>query len=384
MPKTSKSIGKLAAKAAEKSKPLWLGPMDSSNLGGVTQSLISSFLCCRERFRLKMIEGLQPPERFSAPLHFGDLWHVAEENIENWEEPLKAKAQKFCLKFPLQQDEVHKYWQVIKCLFPIYIDYWSKHQTKEKVEPLMREQVFNVPYELPSGRIVYLKGKFDGVDLAGNGKDRGIYLFETKTKSDIDEAKISRQLKFDIQTCLYLCAMNEYDFAAILEPKGIKISLPNPIKGVRYNCIRRPLSGGKGNIRPHQATSKKPAETQIEYFNRLREVILEDVDSYFLRLKVEVFPSDIERFKKMCLNPILEQMCDWYEFVVGGDPFVESDNCSTRVPGDPPAPYGIHYVTPFNIYNPLIEVGQTDMDELVLNGSSVGLQKVDSLFPELQ
>lgn len=376
MPKLekTKSIGTLADKAKVKERgPLWLGPMDGSAMGGITQSALNMFYVCRERFRLKMIEGLQPPERFSAPLDFGTLWHICEENAD-YEKPLKETAQKMCLKFPLQQDEVHKWWQVVKTLFPIYKDYWAKHQTKEKVEPLMREEVFNVPYELPSGRVVYLKGKFDGVDLAGNGKDRGIYLFETKTKSEIDEGKITRQMKLDLQTMMYVIALQGgIDNETIL--LGHQGQCWTNIKGVRYNCIRRPLSGGKGSIRPHQATSKKPAETNVEFFERLKGVILEDVDTYFLRLKVEVFPSDIERFKKICFNPILEQLCDWYDYVSKGkDPFGT----------DRPGWNYMHYVTPFGLYNPILESGQTDLDEMVLNGSEVGLQKVDSLFPELQ
>lgn len=160
-----------------------------------------------------------------------------------------------------------------------------------------------------------------------------------------------------------------------MDSKFIENLQANPVKGVRYNCIRRPLSGGKGTIRPHQATKNKPAETNTEYFERLKGVILEDIDTYFLRLKVEVFPSDIERFKKLCLNPILEQMCDWYDYVARGkDPFGD----------DRPGLNAIHYVSPFGLYSPLLETGQTDMDEMILNQSSVGLQQVDSLFPELQ
>lgn len=212
MPKIIKgqTIGKLANKAgSQKPKgPLWLGPMDGSDFGGVTQGYINNFLTCRERFRLRVVEGLQPAERFNVPIDFGQMFHLCEEYTE-YEEPLKNYAQKLCVKFPLQQEEVHKWWQVCKLLYPIYKDYWAKHQTKEKIEPLMREQVFKVPYELPSGRTVYLRGKFDGVDLAGNGKDRGIYLFETKTKSDIDEARITRQMGFDLQVLFYIIALDE-------------------------------------------------------------------------------------------------------------------------------------------------------------------------------
>src|SRR5580658_5237243 len=59
--------------------PLWDGPESDTPNGGVTQSLLGSFLCCRERFRIKVVEGLQPADSFRRALEFGNLWHCAEE-----------------------------------------------------------------------------------------------------------------------------------------------------------------------------------------------------------------------------------------------------------------------------------------------------------------
>jgi hypothetical protein len=41
--------------------PLWKGPLTD----GVTQSMLGDFVACRERFRVKYIEGLQTGEGFN-------------------------------------------------------------------------------------------------------------------------------------------------------------------------------------------------------------------------------------------------------------------------------------------------------------------------------
>lgn len=356
-------------KLPEKRGPLWLGPMGSSDMGGITQSMIGDWLADRERFRLKNVEGLQPTGRFQPSLDFGNLWHVCEEHHSagtDWIEPLKEKAMEYTVKFRLQQDEVNKWYNVCKVLFPIYVGYWSKDKEQKEKTPLLQEYAFKVPYELPSGRVVYLRGKFDAVDLIGKGKSAGIWLQENKTKSEVDEEKIRRQLKFDLQTMLYLIALQGLS--------GCELGSAERILGVRYNVIRRPLAGGKGSIRPHAPTKANPnGETQVQFFERLKGVILEDVGSYFLRIKSEVYPSDIDRFKKMCLDPLLEQLCDWYDFVKEGDPFHQDLRCNS-----------VHYMSPFGLWNPLIEAGQTDLDAYLETGSEVGLHRVDKLFSELQ
>lgn len=393
-PETKVGKALKGVKIPEKRKgPLWLGPENGSDMGGVTQSMLNGFLCCRERFRLKVIEGLQPTQRFAPSMDFGTMWHACEETLSkqkgNWEEKLKEEATKFCLKFPLQQDEVNKWYNVCKVLFPIYVDFWAKDKEQREKTPLLQEYAFKVPYTLPSGRIVYLRGKFDAVDLIGKGKLAGIWLQENKTKSEIDEEKIRQQLKFDLQTMLYLVALQKYKSEVSYTGDAWDILARSmqhhQILGVRYNVIRRPLAGGKGSIRQHAPTKAKPGgETSAEFYERLRGVILEDVGGYFLRIKSEVFPSDIERFKRLCLNPLLEQLCDWYDFVTQGDPLRESDNRSTRVPGDPPESFGIHFMYPHGLYNPLIETGQTDLDNFLETGSEIGLHRVDKLFTELQ
>lgn len=357
--------------------PLWLGPEDGSDKGGITQSMISDWLVCRERFRLKVIEGLQPTQRFAPSMDFGTMWHACEEvhskGDADWGLHLKVQATKFCQQFPLQQDEINKWYNVCKTLFPVYIEYWKADKEQQQKTPLLQEYSFKVPYQLPSGRTVYLRGKFDAVDLIGKGKSAGIWLQENKTKSEIDEEKIRRQLKFDLQTMLYLIALQQDQKLGFKNaPTDMnKLAWTLPILGVRYNVIRRPLAGGKGSIRQHAPTKSNPqGESQADFYDRLRGVILEDVGGYFLRIKSEVFPSDIKRFKKLCLNPLLEQLCDWYDFVTEDPAGLKTVNT-------------VHYMTPFGLWNPLIEAGQTDLDQYLETGREIGLHRVDKLFTEL-
>lgn len=388
--------------------PLWKGP----EVDGITQSMLANWLVCRERFRIKYVEGWVEADRFNHRTGYGDMWHVCEEFHaagKEWLLPLTEHCKGLCRRYPLQQEEVNKWYQVCKVQFPLYVDHWSRHQDVKDRTPLLQEQVFDVPYKLPSGRTVRLRGKWDSVDLIGKGKGAGIYLQENKTKGDIDEQQIKAQLTFDLQTMVYLVALIAYQ----TQPKQYRLGgegLPrgSSILGVRYNVIRRPLSGGKGTIKQHEATkgSKcpkcngegkppkstmpgafggtcpkcggqgriggKPAETDAEYFQRLSGIIKDSPDDFFMRWKVEVSPGDVARFRKECLDPILEQLFDWY-YAVTFD-----KNCRRWAGLN-----AINYRMPYGVYSPLLDGGGTVYDEYLATGSTVGLVKADRLFKEL-
>jgi hypothetical protein len=211
--------------------------------------------------------------------------------------------------------------------------------------------------------------------MIGKGKSAGIYLQENKSKGDIDEPQLKRQLQFDIQTGTYLVALqHELHHARWSDGSSDKQGkLKYPLAGIRYNVIRRPLSGGKGSIVQRKGNGKttKP-ETNDEFYARLAGVIEEDPSSFFMRWKVEILPSDIERFKREFLNPVLEQLCDWWEFIhTYTDPF-------------DPAGHGIHWRMPYGVYSPLLDGGSTELDEYLASGSTLGLEQTTDLFPELK
>lgn len=362
--------------------PLWQGPCGEGWNGGITQSMISNFLSCRERFRLRNVCGLFPRDVWNHRLGYGNMWHVCEEahakGIKSWEVDLREHTEEMITRYKFQQDEILKWYEVCRVQFPEYIDYWCNHPDVKNRTPLLQEQVFDVPYQLSSGRVVRLRGKWDSVDLI----DNGVYLQENKTKGDIDKLQIERQLKFDLQTMLYLVALKECLRQANcgegqdwVNERGLEHNLIfHPICGVRYNVVRRPLSGGKGNITPHKKLKETGLpETAEHFYERLRrDYISAEPDYWFFRLRVEISQEDIKVFRETCLDPLLETICCWYEEVTNGEPLHS---------------YGfspMNYRTPFGVYSALENGGSTEYDNYMETGSEVGLRRVEELFGELK
>jgi len=394
----SKNVSKLVSNltkakvkvTASSVDPVWAGPESNADNGGITQSMISQFLCCRERFRLRVVEGLGEPDTFNHRIEYGQMWHTCEEAFakdppetkasNRWQGELKLYCQDLCKKYPLQQEQIQHWYNVCKTQFPIYVEYWRKHDKKCKRTPLLQEETFKVPYKLPSGRVVYLRGKWDSVDLEGKSD---IYLQENKSKGNINEQQLQRQLLFDLQTMIYMIALENSVYKAYdRKTTGIAGTWNSPIpeaygscsiKGLRYNVVRRPLAGGKGSISQKKGNAKTPPETNEEFYARLAGVIQEQPEYFFMRWKVEVMPSDIERFKVQFLNPCLEHICLWWKWVSSGiTPFV--DGATTQF---------LHYRLPYGIYNAISEGGSTPTDEYLASGSEVGLVRGKKLFTEL-
>ncbi len=382
MPKKKKTLAKTLKRAGIKKKkkrtePVWKGP----EVDGVTQSLLSRFLCCKERFRLLVVEGLKPREDFNHRIEYGNMWHLCEEvyaadgAMTNWNEKLKEYSQKLCKKWPLHQEEISKWYNVCLIQFPIYLKYWDKHKSRKKQTQIMQEQDFAVPYKLPSGRIVLLKGKWDGVFQIGTRRNEKTFLKEHKTKGDIRPDQVERQLTFDLQTMIYIVALQAcmpkvgQTLDEVKDQRLITIPDQAQIAGVLYNVVRRPLSGGKGTIRQHKPTKTKPqGESKEDFYKRLAVIIEENASEFFMRWEVTITQEDIERFKTGFLNPCLEDLCQWYNII----------SCSNP-------PYNsLHYRTPYGIYNVLAEGGSTDLDAYLLNGNEVGLERTNNLFPELE
>lgn len=373
---TLKQVLKGKVKSQPKSvEPLWRGP----EVDGLTQSLIGRYLSCRERFRLLTMEGLRPVEGFNQRLEYGNMWHLCEEAMANhtsYKTPLLNYCRELSKRYPTSGEQINHWYNVCCVQFPIYAEFWRKHPDVKNREPIGQEVVFNVPYELPSGRKVLLKGKFDSVDIIREERTALIYLQENKTKGDIDVPLLVRQLSFDLQTMFYIIALKESQRLGLPpfdNPKWSKL----PVVGVRYNVIRRPLSGGKHSIRKHQPSKSNPSgETDAQYYARLAGLIQEEVDIalkqrtdcfFFMRFKVRISDADIARFKEQTLDPLLEEMHEWWYWV-----------------NHPHGHNKIHYRMPYGVYSPLMDGTPTELDEYLASGSRLGLERAKTLFPELE
>jgi len=295
----------------------------------------------------------------------------------NWEHALFDYTQSLCRKWPLQQEQIVHWYEVCKLQFPLYVDYWRRHPDVKNRTPMLQEQVFRVPYALPSGRLVYLRGKWDSVDSVKEDKRATVFLQENKSKGDIDEVMLKRQLQsgFELQTMFYLVAL-QIELAQEEKdgfPKG-------KLGGVRYNVIRRPLAGGKHSIR------QKKGQTLQQFYAELAELIAAEPEFFFMRWRVDILPQDIERFRRQCLDPVLETLCDDYEWWFHlQETRLKTDIYNYLERNDLfPGHRRRHFRMPYMGYSNLAEGRMEALDGWLNDKSLVGLDRNTVLFTELE
>lgn len=354
--------------------PVWKGPEED----GITFSLLSRFITCRERFRLLTVEGLRTADHFNAKIEFGSMWHVCEEALaesndsdgdSKWEARLLGYVQGLLKRYPMDRDLINHWYEMVKAMFPLYVEHWSQHDDVKDRTPLLQEVAFDVPYRIPCGRTVRLRGKWDSVDLIGKGKAASVWLQENKTKSSIDVPKMTRQLSFDLQTMIYLVALHQTN------EDGKKLLSDSPalrkkgndwnqkIEGIRYNVIRRSA---------HKSVDSMLKKVKEDRFDGR-------IGEWFSRWSVEVRPADVMKFRIQCLDPILDQLCNWWDHIAGASSRESPFDCT-----NPMRDIDVHWRHPFGVYNVLDEGGSSDLDAYLDTGSIVGLERVDDLFPELK
>lgn len=374
------------------SGPVWQGPGGAGPQGGITQGLIGRWLACRERFRVCAMEGLAPRPSFKHQLEYGNLWHTCERvhaaaptpSGPTWEQALHDHALALCRVHRLDQEQIQHWHDVCRTAFPLYVRHWAEHPDVQSRTPLEQEKTFDVPLRLPSGRTVRLRGRWDSVDLLP-GRTGGIFLQENKTVGSIDEERVRQRLTFDLQTMVYLAALEQHQkFDGTAPGKGL---FKAPIRGVRYNVVRRPLEPGtKGAIVRHKPSKSNPAgESREDFYARLAGIMEGSPGSYFARWRVEVSATDQQRFRRELLEPVLESICDdweWWSWCARhrGDVW-DHENRRRQLSNHRLR----HWRLPYGVWSPVTD--RRAVDEyagFLSSGSTVGLVRVDDLFPELR
>jgi hypothetical protein len=283
---------------------------------GVTQSLLAKWLQCPERARLAYIEGFSSIY-LSKHLEFGSLVHEVLDRIyTSWllgkqaDSPIdlqvyvkngltiqKSKDQERINSLGIQsQDAVDMLEENYAIAEPTLSEYFAHWQSDwGRFEWVGLEEKFNMPFETPfSDKPIYLRGKFDGIMRLG-GK---LWLFETKTKSRIEEEDIVDKLGFDLQVCMYLYALE-------------KIYGERP-KGVIYNIMRR------SSVRRDKDMSL------IAYSNKIREDIKKRREFYFMRYECSMTDDDREKWLKN-FNGMMQAFIAWTK---GENQFQNHMSCS--------------------------------------------------------
>ncbi len=376
-------------------QPVWQGPCSDGPQGGITQGMIARWLCCRERLRLRVVDGLRAVDSFNHKIFYGDCFHACEEawlkspgtrqpdvsvfddDPQAWVLALNDVVEDYSHQYPMDRGKINRFAHICMAQFPAYVRYWNRRPDAADRIPLLQEYAFRVPYKLPSGRTVHLRGKWDSVDVIGGG----VWLTDHKTKGDLDDRAIARQLTFDLQTMTYLVTLYHADLEAI----GLsERTMPTGgIRGVRYNCIRRPLAGGRHSIVQRKGGKSTLPEPDSEFYGRLYQEIASDPEYFFVRFEVEVTTDDIARFRRECLDPVLENVVDDFEWwQLCNEHRVDPFDGQTRV-REFPHHCPRHFRTPYGWYNPITDGGEGDLDELMRSGSDAGLTRTTDLFPEL-
>lgn len=312
---------------------------------GISYSLLSKWLVCKERMRLYAVEGLVQKSDTDAR-SFGTLFHKLLElghTCNHDYSMVSRQYQTYCKKetWLTQKEQV-----LILLADATYQAYCEKYRITDLAkEYIYQEEAFRVPYVLPSGRIVDLRGRWDQVYREGR---RRTFLQENKTKSRIDGVSLAAFLPHNLQTMMYA--------TTFFLREGYELT------GVMLNVIR------------NTSLRQRSKETPNQFAKRLLEDIASRPDFYFHRNYVEFGHGDLKRWQQQYLNPILEDVCDWWESIEHDpfNPWVDKDGLPNRK----------HYPRPFGLYDPFA-YGKGDYFDKVTRGSNVGLQKIESPFPEL-
>ncbi len=258
---------------------------------GISQSMLMSFLGCRQRMQYQLdgweSVGTKDSLRFGSYVHWTleHLYKAVSANVitrrtavaylETHLNPRWRKHNKSAGPKEMQGVEMD-ILQWSAC-FPHYVACYPEDFKKGKWVDV--EGQFDVEW-----KGFRLRGMRDGITRI----NRKLWMLETKTKSRIDEGTLMEALTFDFQNLFYL-------LANVLE-------LGKPIRGVLYNVIRKP------NLKLGQKESM-PAHAQ-----RIDEHIEDNGwDHYFKRFEIIYDQADLDRFA----DELILKLQDFKAFVEG-------------------------------------------------------------------
>jgi len=292
---------------------------------GVTSSFLNSFLNCLEQTKLHFVDGWgvrganmafdfgtcmhwcleqaylgRMGKNYFTSLAEKETWcgHTLNEYESRWRDELQVIS-------PKLEDHVQLCMGLSSVVLPVYFDRWSGDFTgtyahKMEVTRPARwdslEEVFDVPYVYPDGKVTHLRGRRDGVFV--DRRER-YWVFDTKCRSVIKHEEAMETLPFDVQQMFYMWITHEQ-----MKQRGFKHPYPT---GVQMNIIRRP---------GHRRKKGKAGDEPLHLF---LERVAEDVedpklyDHNFTRYEMAIHPKELMRWKQRQLDPMMKAVRMWWE-----------------------------------------------------------------------
>ena len=329
-------------------KPPW-SPVWDLERDGISYSLLSNFLNCRERFYHKTVRGLRDKGRKEA-MEYGTIFHklieiyAGNQNSRGYRTYLHKWIKRKFSSLPAHEYESQVLLaNIALAVFEEYIVHYKEHG--EKYVYYAQEPVFREPYILPSGRMVEIRGRMDEIIQTGTG----LLLQENKTKGRFNWDAIKAILPKNLQTMFYCTAIE----------RRYKTT---PV-GVLYNVIRK----------PQEKQGKK--ENDADYIKRIVENIKADPTHYFKRHRHNFSTGELREWQMRTLNPNLEALYDWWESIKA--------NPENRWATPSGEINKLHYERPFGVFDAMSD-GKGELFDLIVLKNPRTLEKVETLFPELE
>jgi hypothetical protein len=252
-----------------------------------TQSSITTFAECQEKYRLAYREGgfgIKPavePHYFT----FGTIGHMVYRMLYEGHTPatvakeIDTRIQQLLVNSRLSAEAINELQITKGALTGIAYAYHERYRKeilrKGKLIFHTHELKFEMPLKLETGRYV-LAGE---MDMLATGKSGTTYLIEDKFVGQLSRDIITDYM-MSPQTVMYLIAYCEL------------YAKPTDKVGILYRITRKP------SIRQRQH------ETLTEYANRVRSDYLTRPEFYFYRALVKKTAVEILKYKHEIINSI--------------------------------------------------------------------------------
>ena len=297
MDKFSSLVGG-TGKRKPRTSPLWTPEQ------GISYSQLGSKHTCDHRFHLSEVQGWQPTS-INLPLEFGNMFHHMDEAFgDGYDERTLIRIPTNYVKIQAKErsmtDDEFKSLSFTAAMVGVtyieYIKHWKENPSfelegKDRYEKsfkwIEREGSFRIPHHTPTFGKIDLRGKRDGAFRVYGVK--GAWLLETKTKGNIDPSAIEQSLHKDLQTGIYMTAMQH--------------EMKEKPRGVLYNVVRR------------SALKPRIKDTPEMYGQRVQEHIQSDPWHYFHRFKREITQQELDDFIAYTLNPEIHKLMVWWRSI---------------------------------------------------------------------
>ena len=288
----------------------------------------------------RYLDNLQPIEKFEPKFVYGSYFQSCFEGYVNsghqlrgahaWLDRAVRKDKKL---FGPQKHKDIGWWSSLALEhFYLFVEQYADDRDLPLSEVTESERNLRVEITLPSGRNLILNTYLDG-----EGGDS--LMYEGKCRSKIEREAIAKEIRWDLQYNVYLLA--KYSSSGKLPER------------VWYQTNLRPCGFG------YRGPSKRKNESMTEFQQRILDDMRTTPEKYLYRFIGKPALSELERFCHGCLYPMLEAFLDWYDYRI--DPEGKVNRWD--------------WVTPYVLFNPLLQDMKEDYRNYRLTGYPAGLVK---------